>query len=169
MMKKRLILPLIAAFSLSCTVANANIPPFAPQVGQTVAMLNEHLLKEYVINYESFDWNTVQDAYNKTIAMSDKSVADMFRKIYASDNAPHKVLKMNYKVVVSVQSIDFAENQAKVHFSKQVVSLADSSISSKRNLIATIEYDFLHKPQDKEESLLNPLGFNVKSYQVEKE
>lgn len=165
---KKLILPLVAAFSLSCGVANATMPPFVPQIGQTVARLNEQFLHDYVRNREGYSWETVQQTFDSTMVMSDKKVAKEFNHLFSSDKAPHKVLRNKYEIVISVKSVDFDGEFAKVHFTKQIVSKQDKAETVSENFVATVAWKYHGKLSD-EERQLNPLGFKVTHYQVEKE
>ena len=168
-MKKKFILPLAtAAFLCFSGSVYASMPPIAPQVGQTVAMLNKQFLQDYVQNRESYSWETIQQTFDSTIAMSDDKVAKEFIHLFSSDKAPHKVLRNSRKVVVKVQSVDFDDKFAKVHFTKTIVNNQDDKSSVSENFVATVEWKYQGKLSDEERNL-NPLGFKVTHYQIEKE
>lgn len=168
-MKKKFILPLAtAAFLCFSGSVYASMPPIAPQVGQTVAMLNKQFVQDYVRNREGYAWETIQQTFDSTMVMSDKKVAKEFNHLFSSDKAPHKLLRNKYEIVISVKAVDFDGEFAKVHFTKQIVSKQDKAETVSENFVATVEWKYHGKLSD-EEQQLNPLGFKVTHYQVEKE
>ena len=62
-------------------------------------VMDKHWLTRYVQLRESYDWVTIQDNYDAVMLMSSPEIQAAFSKIY-NDNpqAPHKVLKNQYKV-----------------------------------------------------------------------
>ena len=169
-MKKKFILPLAtAAFLCFSGSVYASMPPIAPQVGQTVAMLNKQFVQDYVRNREGYSWETIQQTFDSTMAMSDKKVAkEFFNHFISSDKAPHKLLRNKYEIVISVKAVDFDGEFAKVHFTKQIVSKQDKAETVSENFVATVAWKYHGKLSD-EERQLNPFGFKVTHYQVEKE
>ena len=80
-------------------------------------VMDKHWLTRYVQLRESYDWVTIQDSYDAVMLMSSPETQAAFAKIY-NDNpqAPHKVLKNQYKVVAKVKAVTFIGNTAQVRF-----------------------------------------------------
>lgn len=135
-------------------------------------IIDKFNLKRYVEYREGYDWVTIQDTFNATKLMSNGNVAAEFEKFYATDNAPHKVLKNGYKVVVRVQSVAFVGGLAQVRFIKQRVPVGsgiDGQKSAPLKMIATIAWEYQGGKMSEQDRLINPLGFKVKSYRVDRE
>lgn len=82
-------------------------------------VIDKHWLNQYIQMRESYDWVTIQDSYDATMLFSSPEVQAAFAKIY-NDNpqAPHKILKNQYKVVAKVKAITFIGNTAQIRFEK---------------------------------------------------
>ena len=172
-MKKKFILPLVTtAFLCLSGSVNASMVHIPFPTGIVVSMQKSHeqFLRLYVVNYESYSWDTIQQTYDTTIAMSDENVAKVFQQIHSSKNpnSPIKVLKNDCKVFVTVKSVDFDGEFAKVHFIKKAVSNQNADIVWQRNFVATVGLKYQGTMPDKAQEL-NPLGYKVTHYQVEKE
>ena len=167
-MNKKFILPLIAtAFLCLSGSVNASMLP-VPSVTTVVQSLNKQFVQDYVRNREGYAWETIQQTFDSTMVMSDKKVAKEFNHSFSSDKAPHKLLRNKYEIVISVKAVDFDGEFAKVHFTKQIISKQDKAETVSENFVATVAWKYHGKLSD-EERQLNPLGFKVTHYQVEKE
>ena len=134
-------------------------------------IVDKYFLKQYVQYRESYDWETIQTTFDATKLMSNPAVAAEYEKFYATDNAPHKVLKNNLKVLVKVQSVAFLGNLAQVRFIKQSVPVGNAldKKSPPLKMIATIAWEYQGGKMSEQDRLINPLGFKVKSYRVDRE
>ena len=171
-MKKKFILPLVTtAFLCLSGSVNASMVHIQFPTGIVVSMqkAQEQFLRLYVVNYESYSWDTIQQTFDTTIAMSDENVAEVFQKIHLSKNhnSPVKVLKKDYKIFVTVKSVNFDGEFAKVHFTKTLVNSQNKTMGQ-INLVATVGLKYQGTMPDKAQEL-NPLGFKVTHYQAEKE
>lgn len=134
-------------------------------------IVDKYFLKQYVQYRESYDWETIQTTFDATKLMSSPAVSAEFEKFYAGDNAPHKMLKNNRKVLVKVQSVAFLGNLAQVRFIKQSVPVGNAldQKSPPMKMIATIAWEYQGGKMSEQDRLINPLGFKVKSYRVDRE
>lgn len=135
-------------------------------------IVDKYFLKQYVIYREGYDWETVQTTFDATKLMSNPNVKSEFEKFYGSENAPHKVLKNSRKVVVRVQSVAFLGDLAQVRFTKQSIAVGGSTEDEKTppiKMIATIAWEYQGGKMSEQDRLINPLGFKVTSYRVDRE
>ena len=135
-------------------------------------VMDKHWLARYVQLRESYDWVTIQDNYDAVMLMSSPEIQAAFSKIY-NDNpqAPHKVLKNQYKGVAKVKAVTFIGSTAQVRFEKRMVPISGDLNQEipVQNMIATIGYEYANQPMSEEARRINPLGFIVKSYRVDPE
>ena len=135
-------------------------------------IVDKYFLKQYVQYREGYDWETIQTTFDATKLMSSPQVGNEFAAMYAGENAPHKVLKNSRKVVVKVQSVAFVGDLAQVRFTKQSVEVGDGVDNQKSaplKMIATIAWEYQGGKMSEQDRLINPLGFKVKSYRVDRE
>lgn len=135
-------------------------------------IVDKYFLRQYVQYRESYDWETIQTTFDATKLMSSPQVANEFAALYASETAPHKVLKNNRKVLVKVQSVAFLGDLAQVRFTKQAVEVGGGVDSQKNDpikMIATIAWEYQGGRMSEQDRLINPLGFKVLSYRVDRE
>lgn len=59
-------------------------------------VLNKHWLGRYVVNREGYDWYTIQDTYDTTIAMSSPQEQARYSKPYQDGVGPDKILKRGF-------------------------------------------------------------------------
>lgn len=134
-------------------------------------VMDKFWLAQYVRYREGYDWQTVQDTFDATNLLSSPSEQTAFSQIYKDNpNAPHKILRDTAKVVVKVKSIAFVGNMAQVRLEKAVIPLNKNNIvPPPQNYIATIAYEYKNAGMKDEDRLINPLGFQVTSYRIDKE
>ncbi len=129
-------------------------------------------LARYVINRESYDWESIQTLYDNTILLSGNKVQKEYKLFYNRPDAPHRVLKNQQKVVVRNPSVSFIGDLAQVRFEKYVINTTGELASLQGETtkwIATIAYHYDNPPMTDAERLINPLGFQVTSYRVDPE
>lgn len=134
-------------------------------------VMDKFWLTQYVRYRESYDWETVQDTFNATNLLSSPSEQTAFTQIYKDNpQAPHKILRDTAKVVVRVHAVSFVGNMAQVRFEKEVIPLnRNNVVPPPQRYIATIAYEYKNTSMKDEDRLINPLGFQVISYRVDKE
>ena len=135
-------------------------------------VINKYWLSQYVINYESYDWQTITTMHDTVQLMSSSSVFSEYKKNIMSDSSPLNVLKDNFKLKTKIKSVTFLEpDTAQVRFSKMVLTKNGelSTEYKKTDWVALISFDYKHEIKTEGERLLNPLGFNVLSYRVDPE
>ena len=135
-------------------------------------IVDKYFLKQYVQYREGYDWETIQTTFDATKLMSSPQVGNEFAAMYAGENAPHKVLRNSRKVIAKVQSVAFLGDLAQVRFTKQSVEVGDGVDNQKSapiKMIATIAWEYQGGKMSEQDRLINPLGFKVKSYRVDRE
>lgn len=135
-------------------------------------VMDKYWLTQYIRHRESYDWETIQDIFDATNLLSSPSVQSEYSKIYHNNpNAPHKILKDNFKVMAKVKAVSFVGKMAQVRFDKVTVSLSGdvSKQIPTQSMIATIGYEYSNQPQAEKDRSVNPLGFQVVSYRVDPE
>jgi type IV secretion system protein VirB8 len=136
-------------------------------------VIDKYWLAQYIKYRESYDWQTIQTTYDATMLLSAQPIQQEFAKIYNSNNqnAPHKILKDRFKVVVNVKAISFVGQMAQIRFDKQLIPLTGdlSKATSPQQLIATVAFDYANQPMQEKDRLVNPLGFQITSYRIDPE
>jgi len=129
-------------------------------------------LSQFVINYESYDWQTIQTLNDAVSLMSDGKTFSQYRTQILADNSPLNILKQNNKIKVKVKSVTLLKSDvAQVRFDKAVMN-SDGTLSveySPTSWVATIAFDFQKTIKTEGERLINPLGFQALSYRVDPE
>ena len=126
-------------------------------------------LRRYVEMRESYDWETIQDMFDAVKLMSVDKERDQFISMYALSNAPQKVLKDQYRVIARVGAITFVGSTAQVFFSRKLISLSGTLPPKTEYWVATIAYRHDHLPEKASELELDPTGFRVTSYVVDRD
>ncbi|OTP69970.1 virB8 family protein [Caballeronia sordidicola] len=126
-------------------------------------------LRRYVEMRESYDWETIQDMFDAVKLMSADKERDQFISMYALANAPQKVLKDQYRVIARVGAVTFVGSTAQVFFSRKLISLSGSIPPKTEYWVATIAYRHDHLPEKASELELDPTGFRVTSYVVDRD
>ena len=135
-------------------------------------VMTKYWLSQYVINYESYDWLTVQTLYDNIKLMSTGDVFGEYRTKMLAENSPLNLLKDNYKLKTKIKSVTFLnKDTAQIRFTKMVLN-KQGELSKEfvpTDWVAVAAFDFTHAIKTEGERLLNPLGFNVLSYRVDPE
>lgn len=136
-------------------------------------VIDKYWLAQYVKYRESYDWQTIQSTYDATMLLSAVPIQKEFANIYSDNNpnAPHKMLKDNFKVIVTVKAISFVGQMAQIRFDKQLIPISGdtSKTTPPQQLIATVAYEYTNQPTQEKDRLINPLGFQITSYRVDPE
>ncbi|WP_332065129.1 virB8 family protein [Bartonella sp. CB189] len=132
-------------------------------------VVDKYWLNQYVLNRETYDYDTIQLNYDTTALLSAPKVQQEFYKIYDGENARDKVLSNRSRITVKVRSIQpNGRGQATVRFTTQQQD-SNGSTGKKEDQIATIGYTYVGAPMKSSDRLLNPLGFQVTSYRADPE
>jgi type IV secretion system protein VirB8 len=126
-------------------------------------------LRRYVEMRESYDWETIQDLFNSVKLMSAEQERDVYVKLFALPNAPQKVLKDQYRIVARVGPITFVGSTAQVFFSKKLIPLGSGQQPKTEYWVATISYHHEQIPEKRSELDVNPNGFRVTSFTVDRD
>jgi type IV secretion system protein VirB8 len=126
-------------------------------------------LRRYVEMRESYDWETIQDMFNTVELMTADKERDQFIATYGLPNAPQKVLKDQYRVIAHVGAITFIGTTAQVFFSKKLISLSGSTPPKTEYWVATVYYRHDNLSEKASELELDPTGFRVTSYVVDRD
>lgn len=125
----------------------------------------------FVRNYENYAYQSIQQSYDTVLTMANVDVAAGYKRIYTSDPKTGYVQRdlvlgkerTRQIAIVSVQ-VDPKTSAATVRF--QTMTSGDPA---PENWIATITYQYSKAKMSDDARLLNPLGFVVTSYRVERE
>ncbi|WP_144751575.1 virB8 family protein [Bartonella saheliensis] len=132
-------------------------------------VVDRYWLNQYVLNRETYDYDTIQLNYDTTALLSAAAVQQEFYKIYEGEGARDKVLSNKARITVKVRSIQpNGRGQATVRFTTQQHE-SSGAVGPKQHQIATIGYTYVGAPMKSSDRLLNPLGFQVTSYRTDPE
>lgn len=125
-------------------------------------------LRRYVELRESYDWETIQDAFDATTAMSSAREASIYRAQNEERNqtAPVNVLRDKFRVIAKAGTVSWIGNTALVSFYKRVVPLTGDKPPATKYYVATIAYGYENVPMDDRDRGYNVAGFKVRSYNV---
>ncbi|AGF76494.1 virB8 family protein [Bartonella vinsonii] len=132
-------------------------------------VVDRYWLNQYVLNRETYDYDTIQLNYDTAALLSAPAVQQEFYKIYEGEDARDKVLSNKARITVKVRSIQpNGHGQATVRFTTQQHDTS-GAVGPKQHQIATIGYTYVGAPMKSSDRLLNPLGFQVTSYRTDPE
>jgi type IV secretion system protein VirB8 len=131
-------------------------------------VIDKNNLANYVINREGYDWNYGETIYNKTMLMTSPQIVKEYQMQFHEDNpnALDKKYGNHTRVVIENPSVSFYTDSALVRFTKKIIT--GSQIAT-TNEMATIAYKYVTTDMSDEDRLVNPLGFQVISYRVDKD
>lgn len=134
-------------------------------------VVDTYFIANFVKSYESYNNYSIQDDYDKTILMSTDQVSKQYISIYDSTggNSGRDVQlgtqgTRETKIISVVPNID--KGVATIRFETLTTS---SQGTLKESWVATLTYEYVAASIDADIRLLNPLGFVVTSYRVDKE
>jgi type IV secretion system protein VirB8 len=134
-------------------------------------VVDTYFIASFVKNYESYNNYSIQDDYDKTVLMSADPVAKRYMSIF--DSTGGNVGRDAYlgtqgtrevNIISVVPNID--KGVATIRFETQETS---SQGTQNESWVATLTYEYVAASIDADIRLLNPLGFVVTSYRVDKE
>jgi len=120
-------------------------------------------LQQYVLACESYDWNTIQNTYDRCALFSSPDVQQAYYAKFKGEQALDKRFGKHTRILVNVRSITLGPNQtAVVRFTRRTEGA--NRTPSAEQLIATISYQYVNAPMNTSTALANPLGFLVNTY-----
>ena len=130
-------------------------------------VVDKYWLNKYVLNRESYDWQTLQSTYDTAVLLSAEAVQGEVEATFDGSQARQKVLGERVRYIVKVRSITPAKDTAVVRFvrTRHIEGAEDVDES----LVATIGFQYVSAPMKEADRLVNPLGFQVTSYRVDPE
>ena len=140
--------------------------------GQTTygEVVDKYFLNKYVLNRESYDYDTIQTAYDTTVLLSSPEVQREYLALFEGPNGRDKVLSNQTRIVVKVRSITpgTSGNTAVVRFSTRRKQ-ANGAQEVEESLVATVGFRYVRAAMREQDRLVNPLGFQVASFRVDPE
>ena len=134
-------------------------------------VVDTYFIANFVKSYESYNNYSIQDDYDKTILMSADPVAQRYMAIYDSTGGNiGRDTQLGTQGTREVNIISVVPNIEKgvatVRFETQETS---SQGTQNESWVATLTYEYVAASIDSDIRLVNPLGFVVTSYRVDKE
>jgi type IV secretion system protein VirB8 len=122
----------------------------------------------YVLDRESYDWNTIQTTYDNTGLKSSQTVADEYKTLFDGPRALDKTLGQTWRIVPKVVSIDIERQtqtggNAFVRFTTQKRK-DDGTLERPLPWVAAVAYEYSDAPMTADDRLKNHLGFLVTTY-----
>ncbi len=132
-------------------------------------IIDDYWINRYVIDRENYDYNAIQQHYDAVALLSSPDIQKQYYTKFEGSNALDKTLSNQGRIIAHIKSIQLnRKGQATVRFTTQLV-YADRQPEPAENKIATIAYTYLSSPMSLTDRRINPLGFQVISYQVDLE
>lgn len=132
--------------------------------------LNRYFIQEYLLACESYDWNTIQNMYDRCALFSAPEVQREYYAKFKGDEGWDKRYANHTRVRTHVRSITFGPKQsATVRFTRSIESGSNPADNVQEHLLATLAYRYVNADLSEAIGRKNPLGFQVISYAVDTE
>lgn len=132
-------------------------------------VIDEYWLNQFVLNRESYDYNTIQQNYETTALLSAPDVQKEYYELYDGANARDLVLSNRARIRVKIKSIQpNNQGQATVRFTTTEIR-DNGTVPRSQDWIATVGYRYVQGPMNRSDRRVNPLGFQVTSYRADPE
>jgi len=134
-----------------------------PLTGQESVILGE--INQYVIARQTFDPTDLNNRFLRVQLSTDATEFARYTKIVEKEV---NSLSPDVRRFVTVKSIvpNLSNKSATIRFSTESTNLTRSTTE---HWVATLTYDFLELPLQMKHRFLNPLGFIIQSYRVDRE
>ena len=134
--------------------------------------MDKYFASEYVKRREGYHYDLLQQDYVYTQLNSSKDIARSYREIYSGNDARDKRLKDKTEISPKIISVTLNEGggstTARIRLNLTRKKKNHAAIESIK--IITLSYKYFPRlMQTEEERLLNPLGFKVMTYRVDRE
>lgn len=140
--------------------------------GQTTygEAVDRYFLNKYVLARESYDYETLQTAYDTTALLSTPDVQRDYAAVFEGPKARDKVISKRARILVRVRSIapGTTRNTAVVRFATRMAR-GDGVPEADESFVATIGFRYVGGAMHEQDRLVNPLGFQVTSYRIDPE
>lgn len=134
--------------------------------------IDRYWLSNYLRWREVYDWYTIQNYYNSTLAFSNPDVQREYSSIFEGDNALDVAWGKRIKATVKILSIvnDAQNHMATIRFEKAIKQVESKDKGNVTVWVATVGYRYVpDKEMSQAQRLVNPLAFEVTSYRVDEE
>lgn len=153
-----------------------------------IEAVDKHFIVKYLQSREGYHYNIIKNEYRDTILMSSEDVASIYKKRFAGNSSPVKILEDRAEINIRPISIQITKSRhagkrvATVRFdaiqeatlATQEYSEDETEISEYGNVkryIVNIEYGYITDKSvlSATQRLYNPLGFTVFDYRLSEE
>lgn len=134
--------------------------------------IDRYWLSNYLRWREVYDWYTLQQDYNRTLAFSSPVVKQEYASIYEGEQALDVRFGKRVQALVNILSIvnDTNSHIATIRFEKTIKHVDDHGPGQTSVWVATVGYRYApDKEMNEAQRLINPLAFEVTSYRVDPE
>lgn len=139
-------------------------------------VLDKYWLNQFVIERNSYEWETVQNSFNTVKLMSNRKVFASYSNYITGDQSPTKIFSNKRVIRITVQGITFLpatskdQGLAQVRFTRYIENNEGVSAIGYEptKWTATITFDYQSSIKTEDERRLNPLGFQVTSYREDR-
>jgi len=147
-------------------VALANVEQFNIDKNEALDKANA---AKYLINRESYDYYNLQLNYDTTLLMSADDIAKDYINLYSSSNKNNLYDKYGKetRVSIDIKNVSFYEKSAIVRFNRTIKT--NNNIIASTQEMATIAYKYVSGQMTDSDRLLNPLGYRVVGYRIDKD
>lgn len=130
--------------------------------------LNRFFIHQYILACESYDWNTIQNTYDRCGLFSSPDVQRAYYQKFQGDNALDKTYAQHTRVIPTVRSITPGPNNtATVRWERRTVGSNNALLTE--NLISTMAFQYINGKMTEAVGRDNPLGFQVITYTTDVE
>ena len=134
--------------------------------------MDKYFASEYVKRREGYHYDLLQQDYVYTQLNSSKEIARIYKGIYSGHDARDKILKDQTEISPKIISVTLNEGggskTARIRLKLTRKKKNHAAIQSIKVITLSYKY-FPRLMQTEEERLLNPLGFKVMTYRVDRE
>ncbi|EGQ8101900.1 conjugal transfer protein TraG [Vibrio parahaemolyticus] len=139
-------------------------------------VLDRFWVNRYIIERNSYIWESVQGSFDVIKLMSASNVFARYKSYIMGDKSPVATFKDRKQIKVSIKNITFLPASddeqiiAQVQFSRDVLSRDGQPASGYKTThwTATLTFDYLAPVKSEIARRQNPLGFRVTSYREDK-
>jgi type IV secretion system protein VirB8 len=143
------------------------LKPLEAQTVSPNAALTQSFLVQYVISRESFDATSLQANYRKVSLWSEGGARTAYVAGMRASNPDSPLVRLPRSTVIAtrVKSVSpLGKGAAMVRF-ETVQRDANGTVQPARAWVSVIRYRYSGEPMSLEDRFVNPLGFEVTSYQ----
>jgi len=132
-------------------------------------VVDEYWINQFVLNYENYDYNTIQKEYETTALLSAPDVQRQYYALYEGQDARDVKLSNRVRILPKIRSIQLnGQGQATVRFTTTDI-FDNGTMPTTKYWIATVGYKYVSAPMKREDRRVNPLGFQVIAYRADPE